>query len=75
MNLTTIQIREDTRKRLEEKKSHHRESYDSVLQRMLELENIPSMEEMFRICDMQKQKRQYSTEEVIRLTHELREKR
>lgn len=40
-----------------------------------ELENGPSMEEMFRICDMRKQKRRYSTDEVIRLTHELREDR
>lgn len=40
-----------------------------------ELENVPSMEEMFRICDMRKQKRRYSTDEVIRLTHELREDR
>lgn len=50
-----------------------KESSDAVFECMPELENIPSMEEMFRICDMRKQKRGYSTEEVIKLTHELRE--
>lgn len=75
MSLTTIQIREETRKRLERKKAHPRESYDDVVQRMLESEDIPSMEEMFRIGDSMRQKRRYSTEEVVRLTHELRNKR
>lgn len=75
MNLTTIQVREETRKQLEGKKAHPRESYDAVLQRMLEADNIPSMEEMFRKADSMKQKREYTTEEIVKLTHELREKR
>ena len=75
MNLTTIQIREETRKKLAMKKVHPRESYDAVLQRMFEADSIPSIEEMFRIGDSVKQKRRYSTEEVVRLTHELRAKR
>ena len=75
MNITTIQIREETRKKLAMKKVHPRESYDAVLQRMFEADSIPSMEEMFRIGDSVKQKRRYSTEEVVRLTHELRAKR
>ena len=75
MNLTTIQIREETRKKLAMKKVHPRESYDAVLQRMFESESIPSMAEMFRRSDSVKQTRQYSTEEVIKLSHDLRTKR
>lgn len=75
MNLTTIQVKEETRKKLEMKKAHPRESYDAVLQRMLEADNIPSMEEMFRKADSMKQKRECTTEEIVKLTHELREKR
>ena len=75
MNLTTIQVREETRKKLEMKKAHPRESYDSVIQSILESESTPSMEEMFRIGDSLKQKRHYTTEEIIKLSHELREKR
>lgn len=72
MNLTTIQIREETRKQLERKKTHPRESYDAVLQRMLENEATPSLEEVFRIGDKIKQKKIYTTEEVVAMTHELR---
>ena len=75
MNLTTIQIRKETRKKLAMKKVHPRESYDAVLQRMFESESIPSMVEMFRRSDSVKQTRQYSTEEVIKLSHDLRTKR
>ena len=75
MNLTTIQVREETRKKLEMKKAHPRESYDAVLQRMFETESIPSMAEMFKIGDSMKQSRSYSTEEVVELTHRLRKKR
>ena len=42
--------------------------------RMLENEEIPSMEEMFRVGDNLKQKKKYSTEEVIELSHRLRGK-
>lgn len=65
----------DTRHKLENKKVHPRESYDSVLRRMLENEEIPSMEEMFRLRDKLRQKKRYTTKEVIELTHELRRKR
>jgi len=70
--LTTIQLYEQTRKRLEQKKSYKRESYDAVIRRMLEREMIPSMTEMFREGDKLKQKKEYSTEEVIALSHRLR---
>ncbi len=74
MKISTIQVKEDTKKRLEGKKVHPRESYDEVLRRMLEYNDTPSMEEMFRRGDAMEQ-RQVSTEEIIRLTHRLREKR
>ena len=75
MNLTTIQIRKETRKKLEMKKAHPRESYDAVLRKMLEAEEIPSMEEMFRIGDKMKQPKKYSTEEVVKMCHEWRERK
>lgn len=75
MKLTTIQLYEETKKKLEEKKAHPRESYDSLLRRMLESETIPSMEQMFKAGDKLQQKRGYSTEEVIELTHKLRLKK
>ncbi len=75
LKLTSIQLHEQTKKRLEEKKVYPRESYDSVIKRVLESENIPSMEEMFKRGDAIKQKRRYGTKEVITLSHELRLKR
>ncbi|MEK6962811.1 MAG: hypothetical protein AABX70_00180 [Nanoarchaeota archaeon] len=69
MNLTTIQLRQDTKKKLEQKKLHPRESYDAVIQRALDTDNILSLEEAFRQSDQVKLKRKYSTEEVIALTH------
>ena len=75
LKLTSIQVYEDTKKKLEHKKAHPRESYDSVLKRMLESESIPSMEDMFRIGDKLKQKRKYTTEEIIEISHQLRGKR
>ena len=74
MKLTTIQLHEETKEKLEDRKVYPRESYDSVLKRMLENEEIPLMEEMFRIGDNLKQKKKYSTEEVIELSHRLRGK-
>ncbi len=65
----------DAKNKTKIKKPHSKESYDSVLKKMLEAEDIPSMEEVFRIGDSIKQKRRYSTEEVVKLTHELRNKR
>ena len=75
VNLTTIQVREETRKKLALKKAHPRESYEAMLQRILEADSIPSMEDMFRRSDSVKQTHKYSTEEVIKLSHDLRTKR
>ena len=75
VKMTTIQIRQDTKKRIERKKRHPRESYDSVIRRMLEEENVPSLEEIFRMGDNIKQDKIYTTEEVIKMSHELRERR
>ncbi len=55
-------------------KEHDSESYDSVLKRIIEDKEIPSMQEMFERGDKIKQKRIYSTEEVVRISHELRDK-
>ena len=75
MKLTSIQVYEDTKERLEDKKIHPRESYDSVLKRVLENENLPSMEDMFGIGDKIKQKKKYTTKEVIEISHRLRKRR
>lgn len=75
MKLTSIQVYENTKKELENKKLHQRESYDSVLKRMLESESIPSMEDMFRMGDKLKQKQKYTTKKIIEMSHELRRKR
>ena len=75
MKLTTIQLHEDTREKLGERKVHPAESYDSVLRRVLEDEKLPSMDEMFRQVDKIRQKRKYSTQEVIDISHSLRAKR
>lgn len=75
LKLTSIQLHEETKKRLEEKKTYPRESYDSVIKRVLESENIPSMEEMFKKGDKIKEKKKYTTKEIIDLTHDLGLKR
>ncbi len=72
MNLTTIQLRTDTKKKLEQKKLHPRESYDQVIRRVLEEDETPSMEEMFRLADTLPQKRRYTTKEIVNLSHEWR---
>ena len=38
-------------------------------------DEIPSMEEMFKLRDKIKQKRKYTTEEIVKIGNELREKR
>lgn len=73
MKVTSIQLHEDTRVKLESKKLYDRESYESVIKRMLEEEDIPSMEEMFRRADGLKMKK-HSAEDVVKLIHQLREK-
>lgn len=75
MKITTIQLYEDTKRKIESKKVHPRESYDSVLRKMIESEEIPSMEDMFRQGDKVKQAKEYSTEQIIKISHELRQKR
>ena len=72
MKISSIQVYEDTRIKLERKKVHPRESYDSVIKRILETDKIPSMEEMFEYGDKLKQNKKYNTKEVIKITHELR---
>jgi len=74
MKITTIQLYEDTKRKLSQMKEHDSESYDSVLKRIIEDKEIPSMQEMFERGDKIKQKRIYSTEEVVRISHELRDK-
>ena len=74
MNLTTVQIKQDTKKKLDQRKEHPRESYDEVIQRVLELEDFPSIDEVAQIGSSIKQDKIYSTEEVIALTHRLRGK-
>ena len=74
MKLSSIQLHEDTKEKLENKKIHPRESYDSVLRRILENEKIPSIEEMFRQGDKLKQNKKYATKEIIEMSHELRGK-
>ena len=75
MKITTIQLYDDTKKKLSQMKEHPNESYDSVLKRIIEQEDIPDMHEMFKKCDAMKQKKSYSREEVVRISHELRDKR
>ncbi len=75
MKITTIQLYENTKRRLSQKKEHPNESYDSVLKRMLEDEEIPDINEMYRKCDEMKEKKKFSTRQVIKLSHELRHKR
>ena len=62
----------NARKRTKIKKPHLKESYKSILKKMLEAENIPSMEEMFRIGDKIQQRKKYSTKEVVKMCHEFR---
>lgn len=74
MKLTTIQLYEDTKKEIDKRKQHPRESYNDVLLRILKYEEVPSMEEMFCRGDLIKQKKLYTTKEVIDLSHALRGK-
>ena len=53
---------------------HERESYDSVIKRMLEDEEIPYMEEMFRQADKIKEQKKYTTKELLDLIHARRGK-
>ena len=75
MKITTIQLFEDTKKKLEKMKHYPRESYDMVLKRILEAEKIPSVQEMFEYGDRLEEKKKYTTKQVIEISHELRRKR
>ena len=74
MKLTSIQLYDDTKKKLERKKVHERDTYDSVIKRMLEEEDIPSMEDMFRQADKIKEQKKYTTKELLELIHARRGK-
>ncbi len=69
MKITTIQLCESTRKQLETKKLHPRESFDSVLNRLMKEDDFPTLEEMFERSKKLKH-RKYSTEEIVRMTDE-----
>jgi len=75
LKMTTIQLSEKTKIVLDRKKVNKRESYDSVINKLLENTNLPSIEEMFTIGDKIKEKKEYSTEEIIKISHELRKKK
>lgn len=74
MKLTSIQLYEETKKKLEGKKVHGRETYDSVIKRMLEEEEIPSMDEVFREADKIKDQKKYTTAELVDMIHARRGK-
>ncbi len=69
MKITSIQLYEMTRNRLELRKLHPRESFDSVVQRLIKEDNSPTIEEMFERSKKLKH-RKYSTEEIVRMTDE-----
>ncbi len=73
MKLTTIQLREDTKKIIEKRKKHPRESYDAVLQRILKEEEIPSMKEMFAEANKIKQDKICTKEEVVEMIRKRRD--
>ena len=72
MKITTIQVYENTKRKLSQIKEYPNESYDSVLRRVLDNKDIPSMEEMFEIGDKINQKKKYTTNQIITMSHELR---
>lgn len=74
LKLTSIQLYEETKKKLERKKTTPRETYDSVIKRMLEEEEIPSMVEVFREADKIKDQKKYTTKELVRMIHARRGK-
>ncbi len=75
MKMTSIQLSEKTKKKLDSKKVHPRESYEDVIKRTIDEADIPNIKEMFKLSDKLKEGKTYSTEEVIRLTHKLRNKK
>ncbi|HLC86321.1 MAG TPA: hypothetical protein VJG30_03485 [Candidatus Nanoarchaeia archaeon] len=70
--MTTIQLTEETKKKLDSKKIHPRESYEEVINRVLEEDDILTLEEAFKLGDKIKQDKIYSTQEIIDLIHKNR---
>ena len=75
MKITTIQVYDDTKRKLNHIKERPNESYDSVLKRILDSKDISSMQEMFIKGDKIRQKKKYTTNEMIEIAHGLRSKR
>ena len=75
MKITTIQVYDDTKRELSQMKGYPNESYDSVLKRILESKDIPSMEEMFKRGEKIGERKKYNTTQIIKMSHELRNKR
>ncbi len=78
MNITTIQVYEDTKKMLDQVKQFPRESYDNVIKRIFQNipgKQLPTMEEMFKKGDAIPQKKIYNSKEIVQLAHALRGKR
>ncbi|MBI2653069.1 hypothetical protein HYX00_06390 [Candidatus Woesearchaeota archaeon] len=75
MKITTIQLYEDTKRKLNQIKEYPSESYDSVLKRVLDTKEIPSMEEMFKRGDEIVEGKKYTTNQIIKMSHELRNRR
>lgn len=73
MNLTTIQVSQTTKRKLEHRKLHPRESYESVLRRVFREERGPTLEEVFKRGDQIPQKR-HTPQEVVAMIHEMRDK-
>lgn len=74
MKQTTIQINEGIRKELEMRKLHPRESYNAVLGRMLETEQLPTLEQAFSLAEALKEPLKFSTKDVVGLIHKQRGK-
>ena len=72
MKMTSIQLTEETKKKLDSKKIHPRESYEEVINRVLEEDDILTLEEAFKLGDKIKQDKIYSTQEIIDLIHKNR---
>lgn len=75
MKITTIQLYEDTKRKLNQIKEYPSESYDSVLKRVLDTKEIPLMEEMFKRGDKIVERKKYTTNQIIKMSHELRNRR
>ncbi|MBI2135912.1 hypothetical protein HYU06_02490 [Candidatus Woesearchaeota archaeon] len=58
-----------------QKKQHPRETYDQIIKRIIENEEIPSMEEMFRRCDQIKDQKHYTTQQIVDMCHGMRRER